>query len=215
MGLPGGNLLIDTTPDLRGQLLRERVGRIHATVYTHDHADHVFGLDDLRIFPYYLGGPMPIYCEAHVEQRIRKSFDYAFAPEAKNYAGGVPQLVFHTITPGPFEVLGQPITALACCTGGSKCWAFASATWPTAPTPTRFRRKAGRCWTGSTCWFSTPCDPQPHATHFSLDEAVAVAERLAPKQTLLTHLSHDLEHAATAASLPPACRWPTTGCACR
>src|SRR3954447_14244609 len=54
LGLPEGNLLIDTTPDLRAQLLRARIGRIHATLFTHDHADHLFGLDDLRIFPHYL-----------------------------------------------------------------------------------------------------------------------------------------------------------------
>ena len=55
--------------------------------FTHDHADHLFGLDDLRMFPHYLGHSMPVYCEEHVEERIRKSFDYAFAAEAKAYAG--------------------------------------------------------------------------------------------------------------------------------
>ena len=88
---PRGNLLIDTPPDLRTQLLREQITLVNATLFTHDHADHVFGLDDLRVFPHYLGRPMPIYCETQVEERIRKSFDYAFSEEAKNYAGGVPQ----------------------------------------------------------------------------------------------------------------------------
>ncbi len=82
LGLPEGNLLVDTPPDLRTQLLREQIGLVHATLFTHDHADHVFGLDDLRLFPYYLGHPMPVYCEEQVEARIRKSFDYAFADEA-------------------------------------------------------------------------------------------------------------------------------------
>ena len=79
LGLPEGNLLIDTPPDLRTQLLREKIGVVHAVLYTHDHADHVYGLDDLRLFPYYLGHPLPVYCEDFVEDRIRKSFDYAFA----------------------------------------------------------------------------------------------------------------------------------------
>src|SRR5688572_12072553 len=93
LGLPEGTLLVDTPPDLRTQLLRERVGLVHATLFTHDHADHVFGLDDLRLFPYYLGHPMPIYCEEQVEDRIRKSFDYCFAAQAQSYpAGAVPQL---------------------------------------------------------------------------------------------------------------------------
>src|SRR5690606_21345242 len=84
LGLPAGNLLIDTTPDLRTQLLREGLGIIHSTLYTPDHADHVFGLDDLRPFTYYLGHPMPGYSEAQVEARIRQSFDSAFAHESKN-----------------------------------------------------------------------------------------------------------------------------------
>src|SRR5688572_8798136 len=76
-GLPEGCLLIDTATDLRQQLLREEIGVVHAVAYTHDHADHLFGLDDLRLFQFYLGGPVPLYCEERVEQRIRKSFDYA------------------------------------------------------------------------------------------------------------------------------------------
>src|SRR5918999_103148 len=63
VGLPEGNLLIDTPPDLRTQLLRERIGIVHAVLYTHEHADHLFGLDDLRLFPFYLGHGVPLYCE--------------------------------------------------------------------------------------------------------------------------------------------------------
>ena len=82
IGLPGGNLLVDTPPDLRQQLLREQIGIVHAVLYTHEHADHIFGLDDLRLMQFYLGGPVPLYCEPAVELRIRKSFDYAFqSPE--------------------------------------------------------------------------------------------------------------------------------------
>src|SRR5690348_12315087 len=112
LGLPEGNLLVDTTPDLRTQLLREQIGIIHATLFTHDHADHVFGLDDLRLFPYYLGHPMPVYCEEQVEARIRKSFDYAFTEEAQNYAGGVPQIDFRRITTEPFTLLGQSVVSI-------------------------------------------------------------------------------------------------------
>ena len=67
LGLPEGNLLIDTPTDLRTQLLREKIGLIHAVAFTHAHADHMFGLDDLRMFPYYLGHRLPIHCEAEVE----------------------------------------------------------------------------------------------------------------------------------------------------
>ena len=78
LGLPGGTLLVDTTPDLRSQLLRERIGAVDAVLYTHDHVDHVYGLDDIRPLCFRAGRPMPVYCEERVERRIRRAFDYAF-----------------------------------------------------------------------------------------------------------------------------------------
>src|SRR5205807_8975068 len=72
---PEGNFLIDTPPELRMQLIREKIDIAHAVVFTHRHADHLFGLDDLRIFGYYLKKAIPLYCEAAVEERIRQSFD--------------------------------------------------------------------------------------------------------------------------------------------
>ncbi len=83
---------------MREQLLREDIGLVHAVLYTHEHADHIFGLDDLRLMQFYLGGPVPLYCEAAVEERIRKSYDYAFKSEAMTHPGAVPQLVFRRIT---------------------------------------------------------------------------------------------------------------------
>ena len=94
-GPAGGNLLIDTPPELRSQLVREGVGLVHAVLYTHNHADHLFGLDNLRIFSQYLGTDLPVFCRPVVEERIRKAFDYAFDPVTRQYpAGGVPRLAF-------------------------------------------------------------------------------------------------------------------------
>src|SRR3954471_5426281 len=109
LGLPGGNLLIDPSPDVRTQLLREQIGIVHAVLYTHEHADHVFGLDDLRMMQFYLGGPVPLYCEPPVEDRIRKSFDYAFSADAHTHPGAVPQLAFHRVGLEPFEILGAKV----------------------------------------------------------------------------------------------------------
>ena len=67
LGLPEGNLLIDTSPDMRSQLLREKIGIVHSVVYTHEHSDHVMGFDDLRLFQFYLGHGVPIYCNETVE----------------------------------------------------------------------------------------------------------------------------------------------------
>ena len=109
--LAAGDLLIDTTPELRLQLLRERIAGAHAILYTHAHADHLFGLDDARLFPKVIGGPVPIFCETEVEEVIRRAFPYAFDDRAKRIpSGGVPQIDFHSICPGEsFEALGETI----------------------------------------------------------------------------------------------------------
>ena len=85
---PGGNLLIDTTPEMRMQLLRERVRHVHAIAFTHSHADHLFGLDDARQFPRWIGGPVPVYCEHETEQTIRRVFSYAFRPGTEKSPAG-------------------------------------------------------------------------------------------------------------------------------
>src|SRR3954447_350422 len=114
MSFPRGNLLIDTTPEMRLQLLRERVRQVHAIAFTHSHADHLFGLDDARLFPKYIGGPVPIYCEEETEQSIRSVFPYAFHERTAGLpAGYVPKLALHRIAPGvPFPVLGQTLTPI-------------------------------------------------------------------------------------------------------
>jgi phosphoribosyl 1,2-cyclic phosphate phosphodiesterase len=202
LGLPGGHLLLDTPPDLRSQLLRERIGRVQAVLFTHDHADHVFGLDDLRIFPHYLGGPLPIYCEPAVEQRIRKSFDYAFSPEARQYAGGVPQIEFRPIGTEPFEALGQRVVPVRLHHGRFRVLGFRFGNVAYCTDTNEIPAESWPLLEGLDTLILDCLRPSPHATHFSLPEAIAVARRLAPKRTLFTHLSHDLEHAATAASLP-------------
>jgi phosphoribosyl 1,2-cyclic phosphate phosphodiesterase len=111
LGLPGGHLLIDTTPDLRSQLLREKIGRVDAVLFTHDHVDHVYGLDDLRPLCFATGRSIPLHCEERVENRIRKAFDYAFAP-GPPLGGGVPKVTFERIPPMPFELLGAAVTPL-------------------------------------------------------------------------------------------------------
>ncbi|NBT14654.1 MAG: MBL fold metallo-hydrolase, partial [Planctomycetia bacterium] len=111
LGLPGGTLLIDTTPDLRSQLLRERIDGVQAILYTHDHVDHVYGLDDIRPICYRSGGPVPVYCEERVERRIRRAFDYAFETMPVP-GGGVPKIAFERITTAPCDILGARVVPL-------------------------------------------------------------------------------------------------------
>lgn len=203
LGLPGGNLLIDTSPDLRQQLLREDVGLVHAVVYTHEHADHIFGLDDLRLMQFYLGGPVPLYCEEVVEARIRKSYDYAFQNPAEILPGAVPQITFRRITTAPFEVLGGKLTPIRMRHGvrfdvlGFRLGDIAYCTDVNAMPP-----ESMSLLEGLDVLILDALRPRGHATHYSLEEAMAVARQLAPRQTFFTHMSHELEHDATNALLP-------------
>src|SRR5271165_2186405 len=110
---PGGNILVDTTPELRLQLVREHVKLVHAVLYTHYHVDHLFGLDDLRVFPLLLKAPLPIYCSDETEAVIRKAFSYAFHSDNKDYtAGMLPRLEFRRIDDRPFDILGQRVVPI-------------------------------------------------------------------------------------------------------
>jgi phosphoribosyl 1,2-cyclic phosphate phosphodiesterase len=203
--LPGGNLLIDTTPEMRVQLLRERVRAVHAIAYTHSHVDHLFGFDDARLFPRYIGGPLPVYCDAETEETIRRVFSYAFHERAAAIpAGHLPKVRFERIEPGiSFEVLGQSVLpirlehgrfrvlgfrvgGLAYCTDVNK---IPEASWPLLE--------------GLDVLVLDALRHSPHPTHFSLEEALGVVERLRPGRTLFTHLSHDIDHARVETTLPP------------
>lgn len=202
-GLPGGNLLIDTPPDLRQQLLRERIGTVHAVLYTHDHADHVFGLDDLRLFPFQLGGPVPLYCEPNVEQRIRKSFDYAFSDLPETHRGSRPSLVFESIGHQPFDVLGRRVIPIPLEHGphfrvlGFRIGDVAYCTDASRIPPESLQRLQGLDTLVLDALRYTP-----HPTHLSVDDAVAVAQTLRPRRTVLTHMAHDLDYPTLQAKLP-------------
>ena len=204
LGLPKGNLLVDTPTDLRSQLLREKIGLIHATLYTHEHADHVFGLDDLRLFPHYLGHRMPLYCEDVVEARIRKSFDYCFTAEADSFpAGGIPQLAFRRITSDPFEVLGARVRPIRLRHGRGSVLGFRFGNIAYCTDTNEIPEASWPLLEGLDVLILDALRPRPHPTHFSLHEAIAAAQRAGARRTLFTHMSHDLEHEATNKTLPP------------
>ena len=204
LGLPEGNLLVDTPPDLREQLLRQRIGLVHAVLYTHDHADHLFGLDDLRIFARYLGRDLPTYCGRQVEDRIRKVYDYAFDPVARQYpAGGVPRLALRRITGEPLAVLGARVIPVPLEHGRFEVLGYRFGDVAYCTDVNEIPAESEPLLEGLDVLVLDCLRPRPHATHFSLDEAVETARRLAPKRTLFTHMCHDLEHEATNAALPP------------
>jgi len=202
VGLPGGTLLIDTTPDLRGQLLRERIGRIDAVLYTHDHVDHVYGLDDVRPLCFASGRPVPLYCEDRVERRIRSAFDYAFAP-APALGGGVPAVVFERIDTTPFDLLGSRIVPLRLEHGTFAVLGFRIGDVAYCTDTNRIPDATLPLLENLDTLILDCLRPARHPTHFSLDEALATVARVRPRRALFVHMAHDIRHAELAERLPP------------
>ena len=202
--LPGGNLLIDTTPELRLQMVREGIKAAHAIAYTHNHADHLFGLDDARLFPKVIGGPVPIYCEAETEAMIRRAFHYAFNEHAPSVpAGGIPQIEFRAIEPGvPFRALGETVLPIRLDHGRFRVLGFRIGDLAYCTDVNRIPEASWPLLRGLDTLFLDTLRPAPHPTHFSLPEALAVIERLRPRRAFLTHLSHEFDHGPTESTLP-------------
>ena len=203
VGLPQGNLLIDTSPDLRTQLLREGIGIVHAVVFTHEHADHIFGLDDLRLFPFRLQGPVPLYCEELVENRIRKSYDYAFSNRPQTHPGAIPQLLPVRIGLEPFDVLGATIHPLRLMHGPNyQVLGFRIGNIAYCTDTNFVPEESFDVLEGVEVLILDALRYEPHVTHFHVDAALEVVQRVKPRQAYLTHVNHDLDYAETCSQLP-------------
>jgi len=202
LGLPGGTLLIDTTPDLRTQLLRAGIGRVDAVLYTHDHVDHVYGLDDVRPLCTWMGRSMPVFCEERVERRIRRAFDYAFETVPVP-GGGIPKLEFERITTAPFAALGAEVVPLRLRHGVFDVLGFRFGNLAYCTDTNHVPDETWPLLGGLDTLVLDCLRESRHPTHLSLTEALAVAERVGARRTLLTHMAHELGHADTSARLPP------------
>jgi phosphoribosyl 1,2-cyclic phosphate phosphodiesterase len=194
------SVLVDTTPDLRAQALAYGVTRVDAIVYTHSHADHVMGLDEVRRFNVLQKSTIPCYGDERTLGDLRRIYAYIFEPDTP-HGGGLPQVVLArvmgefcvgsaTFLPVPLlhgtrPIFGYRIGSFAYLTD---CSAIPEASWPLL--------------TGVRTVILDALRERPHPTHFSLAEALAVVERLAPQRAYFTHMCHDLPHAATCARLP-------------
>lgn len=198
-----GTFLIDTSPELRIQLLREKIDLVHAVVYTHCHADHLFGLDDLRLFGYRLKQSIPLYCEEIVETQIRAAYSYAFAtPDADQHYGAVPQLELRRIGLDPFEVLGVPILPIRLIHGKMPVLGFRIGNVAFCTDVSYIPEESWSRLEGLDVLIIDALRDEPHATHFGIPQALEAIERVKPKQAYLTHVSHYLEYTATNARLP-------------
>ncbi len=203
--VPQGRILIDTPPELRLQLLRAKIPFVHAVLLTHYHADHLFGLDDVRVFPHHLGGPLPIYCNMETEQMVRRTFAYAFqGRDYKSPYNFVPLLEFARILEGePFEVLGERILPIPLDHAQFKVLGFRLGSVAYCTDVSYIPSSSMNMLMDLDVLVLDALRTKPHPAHFTLDQALEVISELRPKQAFLTHLSHDLEYAEVQAKLPP------------
>lgn len=201
---PEGNFVIDTSPELRLQLLREKVSLVKAAVFTHAHADHIFGLDDLRIFGHRMDAPVMLYCEEAVESQIRRSFSYAFLPPYPNtHHFAVPRLQFRRIGLAPFEVLGQRVQPIRLWHGKLPVLGFRIGDVAFCTDVSEIPEESWPLLEGLKTLVIDALRDRPHPTHFSIEESLQVVERVRPKQTYFTHVGHWLDYEETNAKLPP------------
>jgi phosphoribosyl 1,2-cyclic phosphate phosphodiesterase len=196
----GRNVVIDTTPDFRAQILRAGIDRLDAIVYTHGHADHIFGLDDVRPFNYHQGSKIPIYASRSTFAIIERVFAYVFDKrDRKTY---VPQLEVNLIDDAPFDVMGLRFEPIPLTHGKDSIFGFrfGNVAYLTdhSEIPEASIEKLG----GLDVLFLDALRNRPHPTHSTVETSVETARRLRPRRTYFTHMCHDLGHAATEALLP-------------
>jgi phosphoribosyl 1,2-cyclic phosphate phosphodiesterase len=192
-------VLIDTTPDFRTQAMREGIERLDAVLYTHDHVDHVMGLDDVR--PYYFRQqvPIPIYANSRTMDSIRRIYTYIF-DQTYPY-GGIAKLEPHLID-GPFELWGERVIPLTVLHGhmpilGFRIRDFAYITdFSEIPDETQDLLK------GLDVLVLDALRHKPHPTHSTVENSLAWVERLKPRRAFFTHIAHELAHEETNAALP-------------
>lgn len=184
-------IIIDAGPDFRYQMLRERIDQIDAILLTHPHKDHIGGIDDVRAFNYWQQRATDIYCEKSVAEIVRKDYDYAFADQMEYYPG-VPDIKLHLIDERPFVVCGidvVPIRAIH------------------YKMPILGYRIGGVCYLTDANYVDqrsidlmSGCDVlvinalrrKEHISHFTLAQALELIEKVAPRQAILTHISHQM-----------------------
>ncbi|HTV03128.1 MAG TPA: MBL fold metallo-hydrolase [Luteitalea sp.] len=197
----GTQVLVDTTPDLRSQALTWGLTRVDAVVYTHSHADHIFGLDELRRFIALRGGgTMGIHGDAHTIDDIHRIFDYAFSSPPE-MGGGVPRLVSSVID-GPFQVAGTRWTPIPILHGRRTIFGYRIGDFAYLTDCSRVPDETWPLLDGVEVLVIGALRDRPHPTHLSLPEAMEVAGRVGARQTYFTHMCHDLGHATTNARLP-------------
>lgn len=197
-------LLVDTAPELRLQLLAAGVERVDAVLYTHAHADHLHGIDDLRAINRVINAPLPTYADARTIDIIAVRFPYVFEPlDAGARFYYKPTLTPHVISDGDaFHVGTIPVVAFEQNHGFSKTLGFRFGALAYTTDVVELSDAAFAVLAGVEVWIIGVLTDRPHPTHCDVDKALTWVERVRPAQAFLTHLGTDMDHEILAARLP-------------
>lgn len=197
----GKHFLIDTTPDLRLQLLRDPIPRLDFILFTHSHSDHLMGLDDIRPFNFRQRDTIRAYTSAFTAKAIRRAFSYIWDPYSQ-IGGGKPQLELVEVDE-TFNVEGIDITPLPVQHGDWTIYGFRIGPFAYITDTNGIPEASMKLLEGVDTLALDGLRPSPpHPTHFTIGQAIDVAKRIGARMTYLIHLTHEVDHATFDAQLP-------------
>jgi len=196
----GRNVVIDTTPDFRQQALRSRMTRLDAVLYTHAHADHILGLDDLRPFNFMQRERIPIFATEETMESIRRIFSYIFW-EGETESSR-PKIDVNVFDSRPIDLFGLAFTPVRLNHGSGTTHGFRFGNIAYLTDHSDIPSESLPLLEGLDVLFLDALRLKPHPTHTTLDRAVEWVERLRPQRAYFTHMSHDLGHERTEQKLP-------------
>lgn len=196
----GRNVVIDTTPDFRQQVLRARLRRLDAILYTHGHADHIMGLDDVRPFNFMQRDHIPIYASSETMDTIRGCFRYIF--ETRQTESSIPKISTNLFNGLPIELFGVAFDPVRLHHGKGTTYGFRFGKCAYLTDHSDIPEESLPKLANLEVLFLDALRYKPHPTHTTLDRAVKWVEQLRPRQAFFTHMSHDVMHARAEALLP-------------
>lgn len=195
----GASVLIDTAVDLRQQALRHGIRRVDAVLYTHAHADHVLGLDDLRTYNWRQRSAVSVYGSPRTLEALGRTFWYVFDDEAGEQTR--PRIERRSVE-GPFALLGRTVTPVPLLHGRLPIYGYRIERFAYLTDVSEIPESSFALLAGLEVLVLNALRDRPHPTHFTLEQAVAAARRIGARRTLLTHVSHELCYREAAERLP-------------
>jgi phosphoribosyl 1,2-cyclic phosphate phosphodiesterase len=195
----GKFVLIDTTPDFREQAIRENIRQLDAVLYTHTHADHILGIDDLRPLSFHRDGGIPLYARPEAAEFLRTMFRYIFESDYK--FGGIARVQLKPIE-GPMELFGarfEPVTVIH---GDTEIYGFRFGSAAYLTDFSDIPDQSFEQLQDLDILFLDALRHKPHPTHSTVENSLKIVERVKPQRAFFTHICHDLPHEATNATLP-------------